>query len=101
MVTRVEGTINGDAVLFERAEGDAWQATVPPYETGEYAAKVTAYDGAGNKAYTCTILLTFGPDGLSVRLLPDKFKAQAKCSVYSVRLLPSRYQVNVHREGER
>ena len=55
MVTRVEGVINGDSVIFKRTVGNQWEAEVPASLNGIYILEMTAYDEAGNMAYTSSI----------------------------------------------
>jgi hypothetical protein len=84
MVTRLEGSINGDKVTFIRGQGDTWTGVIPPYDTGEYAVELTAYDAAGNAERLVTVLMTFDMGNVTVRLMPDKWQAQVKPSRYWV-----------------
>ena len=51
MITKVIGKVDGKEVIFERAEGDLWNTTVPLDLDGMYVVEVTAYDDAENVAY--------------------------------------------------
>ena len=50
MVVKVSGKIDGKEVIFERAEGDRWNATVPYDLDGMYVVELTAENDAGNIA---------------------------------------------------
>ena len=51
MVVKVSGKIDGKEVIFERAEGDRWNATVPYDLDGMYVVELTAENDAGNIAW--------------------------------------------------
>ena len=53
MVVKVSGKIDGKEVIFERDEGDRWNATVPYDLDGMYVVELTAENDAVNIAY-CT-----------------------------------------------
>ena len=55
MVTKVIGKVDGKEVVFEHAEGDLWNITVPLDLDGIYVVEVTAYDDAGNVLYKDTV----------------------------------------------
>ena len=70
MVVKVSGKIDGKEVIFERAEGDRWNVTVPYDLDGMYVVELTAENDAGNIAYCTKMLLIVDPATLCVRLVP-------------------------------
>ena len=52
MVVRLEGKVQGQDVIFEHVQGDDWEAVIPPTLNGIYIVSLTAWDDAGNAAYT-------------------------------------------------
>ena len=88
MVVKVSGKIDGKEVIFERAEGDRWNAT--------------AENDAGNIAYCTKMLLIVDPATLCVRLVPLDYMVEVvpeDCKVtvipedYAVEVVPDQYQV--------
>lgn len=71
MVTKVIGKVDGQEVIYERAEGDLWNVTVPLDLDGMYVIEVTAYDEAGNITFCTKMLLIVDPETLCVRLQPS------------------------------
>ena len=67
MVTKVIGKVDGKEVVFEHAEGDLWNITVPLDLDGIYVVEVTAYDDAGNVAF-CTKIL---PKSFRKNMMPS------------------------------
>ena len=61
MIVKVSGKIDGKEVIFERAEGDRWNATVPYDLDGMYVVELTAENDAGNIAYCTKMLLIVDP----------------------------------------
>ena len=61
MVVKVSGKIDGKEVIFERAEGDRWNVTVPYDLDGMYVVELTAENDAGNIAYCTKMLLIVDP----------------------------------------
>ena len=77
MVTKVIGKVDGKEVVFERAEGDLWNTTVPLDLDGMYVVEVTAYDDAENVAFCTKILLIVDPTTLCAQrliILPKSFR---------------------------
>lgn len=70
MVTRLEGLINGEGVIFSRKGGDVWECTFPSVEGCELIIELQAYDDAGNYCYSARYILLFDPDSLVLRLIP-------------------------------
>ena len=102
MVVKVSGKIDGKEVIFERAEGDRWNVTVPYDLDGMYVVELTAENDAGNIAYCTKILLIVDPATLCVRLVPLDYMVEIvpeDCKVtvipkdYAVEAVPEQYQV--------
>ncbi len=66
MIAKVIGKVDGKEVVFEHAEGDLWNITVPLDLDGMYVVEVTAYDDAENVAFCTKILLIVDPATLCV-----------------------------------
>ena len=73
MVTKVIGKVDGKEVVFERAEGDLWNTTVPLDLDGMYVVEVTAYDDAENVAFCTKILSTFSSAKVSIKCVCGSF----------------------------
>ena len=58
MVVRLEGKVQGKDVIFNRVYGDEWETIIPASLNGVYIVELTAYDDAGNMAYTARYILT-------------------------------------------
>ncbi|EDR47648.1 Ig-like domain repeat protein [Dorea formicigenerans] len=93
MVTKVIGKVDGKEVVFEHAEGDLWNTTVPLDLDGMYVVEVTAYDDAENVAFCTKILLIVDPTTLCARLvpldyvtevIPEEYKAVVQADDYTV-----------------
>lgn len=68
MVVRLEGKVQGKDVIFNRVVGDVWETIIPPSLNGVYIVELTAYDDAGNMAYTSRYILTVDMSALCVKL---------------------------------
>ena len=99
---KVSGKIDGKEVIFERAEGDRWNATVPYDLDGMYVVELTAENDAGNIAYCTKMLLIVDPATLCVRLVPldymvevvpEDYKVTVISEDYAVEAVPEQYQV--------
>lgn len=77
MVRRVSGTANGVRILFERAEGNRWEARVPPNLSGEYAVDLYAEDMAGNVSYCCKMLFAISGHKMRIQILDRGYEADA------------------------
>lgn len=86
MVTKLTGNVNGNAVIFERIQGDKWRITVPRDLSGTYIVDLLAEDEAGNETYWARYILTVDLTALCVHLVP--------CP-YQVEVLPERYYATV------
>lgn len=91
MVTRVEGVINGDYVIFKRTVGNQWEAEVPASLNGIYILEMTAYDEAGNMAYTSKYMLLYDPDNLRASLIPYQYQSDLINRKYDSGVYISKY----------
>ena len=94
MVTKVIGKVDGQEVIYERAEGDLWNVTVPLDLDGMYVIEVTAYDEAGNITFCTKMLLIVDPETLCVRLHPYDYMVDIIQDGYGVSLIPDQYRVD-------
>lgn len=86
MVVRLEGKVQGQDVIFNHIQGDDWEAVIPPTLNGIYIVSLTAWDDAGNAAYTARYIITIDMDALYVRLEPYPFWADVLPWDYYARL---------------
>ena len=92
MVTRLTGTVNGAAVIFQRIHGDEWEATVPSTLNGVYVVDMTAYDDAGNATYWAKYILTVDLSALCVHLVPCPYQAELLDTKFRADFLREVYQ---------
>lgn len=101
MVSRVEGIVNGDPIIFSRVVGDQWEAQVPASLNGTYVLEMTAWDEAGNMANQAFYLLAYDPINLCASLIPlpysaaveqGQWTAAAYLSNYCAQLAPDPWQ---------
>lgn len=52
MIKRVSGKIEENSVELQKKSGDLWEISTPRTEDDIYEVEITAYDDAGNTAYT-------------------------------------------------
>lgn len=93
MVVKVSGKIDGKEVIFERAEGDRWNVTVPYDLDGMYVVELTAENDAGNIAYCTKMLLIVDPATLCVRLVPLDYMVEVVPEDYKVMVILEDYAV--------
>ena len=93
MVVKVSGKIDGKEVIFERAEGDRWNVTVPYDLDGMYVVELTAENDAGNIAYCTKMLLIVDPATLCVRLVPLDYMVEIVPEDCKVTVIPEDYAV--------
>lgn len=86
MVVKLEGKVNGQAVIFRRKEGDWWEATIPPNLSGSYIVELTATDEAGNQGFTARYILTVDLDALCVHLSPLPYQAELEQLAYTAEI---------------
>ena len=82
MVVKLTGIIEGQNVVFERTNGDVWQATIPATLNGAFAVELTAIDAEGNVAHIAKYIVTIDMDALYVHV---------ELCTYSEELLPFEY----------
>ncbi len=96
MVVRLEGKVQGQDIIFNHVQGDDWEAVIPKNLTGIYIVDLTAWDDAGNVAYTTRYIITIDLSALRIclepypywaDLLPDDYQRQISCSEYYAELL--------------
>lgn len=73
MVDRVIGKANDFELVFERGEGDCWEAVAPANAYGEYPVEIWAYDTAGNISYMATMLYIVSKQTLRAYLIPMEY----------------------------
>ena len=91
MVVKLEGKIDGSAVILERMPGDWWNVAIPRHLHGIYVLEMTATDAAGNQAFVARYIMTVDTGALQVALRP--------CP-YSIELLPDGYCLSVQSDWE-
>lgn len=72
-VVRVVGNVDGKQIVFGKSEDGHWVTSVPKDLDGEYVVEVTAYDEAGNEAYSASMLFIVDPFSLKVKMVPVQF----------------------------
>ncbi|MCM3789412.1 Ig-like domain repeat protein [Domibacillus indicus] len=69
-VVRMTGEIDGTSIIFSKDKSGTWVAPVPLNLDGEFIVEVTAYDEAGNMAYSTAMLFAIDPSTLSAQVIP-------------------------------
>ena len=85
--------VDGKEVVFERAEGDLWNTTVPLDLDGMYVVEVTAYDDAENVAFCTKILLIVEPTTLCAQLVAFDYFAEVVPEEYDAIMQNDDFQV--------
>ncbi len=92
MVVRLEGKVDGSSVILQLVRGGLWRCTIPrPVKTGRYIIELTAYDEAGNYAYTARYIFTVDTAALRVSLVPYPYSANMNARGYRAELEPDGY----------
>ncbi len=100
MVVKLEGKVDGQAIIFEREiEGGAWKATIPPRSNGIYIIELTATDDAGNVAYCAKYIVTIDIAALKVRIEPFDKGAITREEEYSSKVMTSNYKTIIKAGG--
>ena len=96
MVIRLEGIVNGDNIIFQK-EGEQWKAAVPANLKGEYILEISAYDEAGNKAYTTKYLFSYDPFSIVFKLMPLEYYLEViENENYSIKVIEAeKYKIDV------
>lgn len=72
-IVRMVGNVDGNQIIFGKDGDGLWAASIPRDIDGEYIVDVTAYDEAGNEAYSASMLFIVDPYTLEVKMLPLTF----------------------------
>lgn len=100
MVVKLEGKVDGQAIIFEREfGGDVWKATIPPRASGIYIVELTATDDAGNVAYCAKYIVTIDIAALSVRIEPFDKNAIADEEDFSSKVIPANFKTIIKAGG--
>jgi len=76
-IAKLEGLVNGSLIIFMKGSGGKWAAAVPSNIRGEYVVELSAYDEAGNMAYSTKYLFAVDLSSLKVVLKPLNYAAEA------------------------
>lgn len=95
MVVRLEGKVQGQDVIFDRVQGDDWETVIPPSLNGVYIVELTAYDDAGNMAYTARYILTIDLTSIHAKVRINRIATKARLSRYCSKARLSQYYVKV------
>lgn len=82
MVVRLEGKVQGQDVIFNRVQGDEWETVIPPSLNGVYVVELTAYDDAGNMAYTARYILTVDLTSIHAKVRINRIDTRIRLSPY-------------------
>ena len=100
MVVKLEGKVDGQAIIFEREfGGDVWKATIPPRASGIYIVELTATDDAGNVAYCAKYIVTIDIAALSVRIEPFDKNALTDEEDFSSKVIPANFKTIIKAGG--
>ena len=89
-IARMVGRIGSSDIVFYSKDGD-WVATVPPGLYGEFIIEVTAFDQAGNTAYSTSMLFVIDPSDLSFKVIPLSFAYKVDEGGFTEREIQSDY----------
>lgn len=100
MVVKLEGKVDGKAIIFEREiGGDVWSATIPPQSSGIYIVELTATDDAGNVAYCAKYIVTIDISALTVRIEPFDKNAITGEENFVAKVIPSDFRTIIKAGG--
>lgn len=91
MVVQLYGKVQGQDVIFTRVQGDDWETVVPQSLNGVYIVELTAYDDAGNKAYTARYILTVDLMSIHAKVTVTRIEIRVQLSRYCSKPRLSRY----------
>lgn len=91
MVVKLEGKIDGSAVILERMSEDWWSVVIPRHLNGIYVLEMTATDAAGNQAFVARYIMTVDTGALRVSLRP---------CLYNIDLVSEGYYLSVQKNWE-
>lgn len=95
MVVRLEGKVQGKDVIFNRVYGDEWETIIPQSLNGVYVVELTAYDDAGNMAYTARYILTIDLTSIHAKVRINRIVTKARLSRYCSKARLSQYYAKV------
>lgn len=95
MVVRLEGKVQGKDVIFNRVVGDVWETIIPPSLSGAYIVELTAYDDAGNMAYTARYILTVDLTSIHAKVRINRIDTKVRLSRYCSKIKLSQYYAKV------
>ena len=91
MVVRLEGKVQGQDVIFKRVKGDEWETVIPSSLNGVYVVELTAYDDAGNMAYTARYILTIDLTSIHAKVRINRIAMKVRLSRYCSKTRLSQY----------
>lgn len=97
MVVRLEGKVQGKDVIFNRVYGDEWETIIPSSLNGAYVVELSAYDDAGNMAYTARYILTVDLTSIHAKVRINRIETRAGLSGYYSDERLSQYYAKVRR----
>lgn len=95
MVVRLEGKVQGRDVIFNRVQGDEWETIIPASLNGVYIVELTAYDDAGNMAYTARYILTIDLTSIHAKVRINRIVTKVRLSRYCSKARLSQYYAKV------
>ena len=98
MVVRLEGSVNGENVIFQRVYGDVWETSVLSSLDGTYVIDMTAHDEAGNEAYWAKYILTIDLTSLCAHLAKHPYQAEILPADYSAAICDGDYGIEIVQE---
>lgn len=92
-ISEITGSVGGKPLVFNYVEqSGTWDAQVPALPSGEYVVDVTAYDKAGNTAYTATMLFNIDLSTIQAKILSVDPVGAQKDSPYGWLVKHGKYQ---------
>jgi len=82
-IVKMVGIVDDVEIIFKR-DGSDWVTTVPKDLDGEYVISVTAYDEAGNKAYSTSMLFIVDPSTLRMTFAPLNYSHKVTDESFNV-----------------
>jgi hypothetical protein len=83
-IARVIGKVDGKSIVFY-PDGSKWAAAVPKDMTdGEYVLEITAYDVAGNTAYSTGMYFIVDLKHLRVEIRPLNYETREAQELYKI-----------------
>lgn len=95
MIVKLIGKVDGKEVIFERKNGDIWEAIVPYDLDGMYIVEITAFSDAGVQAYRTKMLLVVDPSTLCISLLQCDYDVELLLKEYTMTNVTEEYETEV------